>query len=147
MMEGFRPLLCFCRRVCVLLMVALSPAAGVSAAQAQPALDQLDEATVRREVETMFISVYRESWMKPGELRFEFQDMRILPQTMRKIDGGHYAEPIPVRPVKMTVKVIIDRRSNGIDTRIRGTGNYITPKETFYFYVRDGDWAFVTSSP
>lgn len=119
---------------------------GYRGAVAAESLAGLTEEVVRREVEAMFTAVYHESWMKPGDLRFEYEGMEILPESERKMDRGEYAKPVPVRPVRMTVRVVVNRGGTP-DVKVRGRGNPISPKETFYFYRQDGEWTFKTGSP
>lgn len=114
---------------------------------ARPPGSDLTPERIQFEVATMFDAVYREGWMKPGAICYVFEDIQILPKRQRKLGAGYYDQPVHVRPVRMTVRVRIDRGRNGIDERVRGYGNKNTPRETFYFYLEDGSWNFKTGNP
>lgn len=113
----------------------------------RPAGNRLTPQRIQFEVATMFDAVYREGWMKPDAICYVFENVEILPDRMRKLGAGFYDQPVRVSPVRMTVRVRINRGRNGIDERVRGYGNLNTPRETFYFYQEDGNWNFKTGNP
>ena len=96
----------------------------------------------------MFDATYREPWMGRDSVCYFFENIQIMPVRGRKMGAGVYDPLIQVTPVKMTVRVRIDRgKHNGIHEKVRGYGNENTPRETFYFYREDGEWAFRTGNP
>lgn len=127
--------------------VAAAEAGCYRPTAAPPAGGRLTPQRIRFEVATMFDAVYREGWMKPDAICYVFENIEILPDRQRKLGAGIYDRPVKVSPVKMTVRVRINRGRNGIDERIRGYGNQNTPRETFYFYQEDGNWNFKTGNP
>ena len=115
--------------------------------QAPPAGSKLTPERVKFEVATMFDAAYRDPFIKKEAICYVFESMQILPVRARKLGAGAYDPQVQVTPVRMTVRVRIDRGKNGLHERVRGYGNENTPKETFYFYLEDGDWAFKTGNP
>ena len=140
---------------CAALALSL-PAVAAAATPAPPEATAAAKAQkgpskqlVLRDITGMFDAVYREGWMTGDELSITFDGYRALPSKMQKIDGGHYAKPIRVWPIRVNVLIRVDRGVNGITETKRGWWNtQFGGNEVFTFYrdsnASDG-WSFVTS--
>ncbi len=78
-------------------------------------------------------------------IKVEFSELKIAPRTKRmgiqsssKYDPGTF-----VYPVKVKVKISVDRGQNGIDVKERGVSKY----DNFFFYKDDFvAWTFKTGA-
>ena len=101
---------------------------------------------VEKAITDTFKENYKEPWMKSTDvIKVEFSELKIAPKTKRmgiqsssKYDPGTF-----VYPVKVKVKISVDRGSNGIDVKERGVSKY----DNFFFYKDDfGAWTFKTGA-
>jgi hypothetical protein len=101
---------------------------------------------VEKAITDTFKENYKEPWMTSTDvIKVEFSELKIAPRTKRmgiqsssKYDPGTF-----VYPVRVKVKVSVDRGRNGIDVKERGVSKY----DSFFFYKDDfGVWTFKTGA-
>ena len=101
---------------------------------------------VEKAITDTFKENYKEPWMKSTDvIKVEFSELKIAPKTKRmgiqsssKYDPGTF-----VYPVKVKVKISVDRGQNGIDVKERGVSKY----DSFFFYKDSfGAWTFKTGA-
>lgn len=89
--------------------------------------------------------VYKESGMSDDDIKITFKSFKILPSQMQKIDGGYYAKPVRVWPVKANVLITYLNAWSSWEPTKRGWWNP-RGREYFSFYRQGGTgWTWAAS--
>jgi hypothetical protein len=135
MKNGFRLLL-----LALATGLLLAPPASAKSTAKPPS-----KALAKRLLVEKLTWVYKESGMSDDDLKITFKSFKILRSQKRKIDGGYYAKPVRVWPVKANVLITYLNAWSDREPDKRGWWNP-RGREYFMFYRERGTgWTWAST--